>query len=614
MTAAAVERYFRQSLNDGSKLIGAAVGSGMASKHLLAGGADFLLIATGGRFRVSGVSSLGAYLPMANANRIILPPTIKEVMPRAGGKPVIIGLCPTDPTHDWKDLLKQVRDAGLDGVNNFPSMGFYDGPLRSVFERAGYSFKREAAMIAEAARLDLFTLPFVYNEEEARQMAEAGALGICANLNLPVGADSPGFDPVSVEDASFVFGKMFAAAAKVNPGIFKFFYCAGPISTPEDLDAVLQNTEADGYMGGSVLERIPMAAAMEEISAQYKKIIHLSHENKNLRRELLRKKGFDEIVGQSSVMQDLYEVVNKVADKDVNVLITGESGTGKELVVKAIHYNSRRLDQPFIKVNCAAIPESLLESELFGHTKGAFTGAMKDRIGLFQLADKGTLFLDEIGELSLGTQAKLLRVIQQRELQQIGSDRIVKLDFRLIAATNVNLRELVTIGKFREDLYYRLNVVSIHTPALRNHKEDLNVLISHFLRRTASKLEQPQCRLAPDALEALHNYDWPGNVRELEHAIESACVICSDYLVRLKHLPSSIRNADGRTMPAGSRDSTRLFPDDLRRPEPQAENEKETILSALSACGWSRDKTAKMLGISRKTLYNKMQKLNINNK
>ncbi len=608
----AIYPLFRTNIDSGVKLIGAAVGSGMAARHLLAGGADFVLIASGGRFRIAGVPSFAAYTPMANANRLILEPAIHEVLPRTKGQPVIIGLCPTDPTSNIRELLKTVKQAGFHGVNNFPSIGFYDGALRRMMENSGYGYQREVEFMAEAKELGLFTLPFVYTEEEARAMAEVGVDAVCANLNLPVGLPPADADAVTVSDASFAFDKMFAAARKVKGDIVRLFYCAGPISTPEDIDSVLQNTRAEGYIGGSVMERIPTAAAMEEISSQYKKIIHLSHENKNLRRELNRKKGFDEIVGQSGVMQDVYEIVSKVADKDISILITGESGTGKELVVKAIHFNSRRSDRPFIKVNCAAIPEALLESELFGHTKGAFTGAVGDRMGFFQLADKGTLFLDEIGEMSLATQAKLLRVIQQRELQRIGSDRVIKLDFRLIAATNVNLRELVAQGLFREDLFYRLNVVSIHTPALRTHKEDIPVLVSHFLRRIADKQEQPRCRLDTDALDALQTYDWPGNVRELEHALESASVLCTDYLIKLKHLPSPVRDKSSRTTEPSTRSSARIFPDDVRLEVPPRETgEAEKIRSALARCGWRREQAAKLLGISRKTLYNKMQRYNI---
>lgn len=607
----AVRALFQERLDAGDKLTGAAVGSGMASRHLLAGGADFLLIASGGRFRAAGIPSLGATLPMGNANAMVLDFAAREILPRAGVKPAIIGLCPTDPAFDMEKTLRRALDAGFQGVNNFPSVGFYEGSMQKALERAGLSYRLEVEFLARASAMGLFTLAFAYDEEQARAMAAAGVDVVCANLNLPVTPDAAGVSP---SEAAFAFNRMFRAAAAKKPDIFRFFYCAGPISTMENLEAVMQETAADGYMGGSVFERLPSATAMEEIAGQYKKIIHLSHENKELRRELLRKKGFDEIVGQSRVMQDLYEVVSKVADKDVGLLITGESGTGKELVVKAVHYNSKRRNQPFIKVNCAAIPDALLESELFGHTKGAFTGAVEDRIGLFQLADKGTLFLDEVGELSLGTQAKLLRVIQQRELQRVGSDRVIKLDFRLIAATNVNLEELVERGKFREDLYYRLNVVSIHTPALRTHKEDLPLLINFFLRRIGEKFEQPPCRLAGEALDMLLKYDWPGNVRELEHALESASILCSDFLILPKHLPRAVRNAAGGTaIRPATQETARMRPPSRPVPAlPESETEeRERIIQTLGNCAWRREQAARLLGVSRKTLYNKMRKYNI---
>ncbi len=618
MSTEYVRSLFQNRLDLGDKLTGAAVGSGMASRHLLAGGADFLLIAVGGRFRAAGIPSLASFLPMGNANEMIFDLARREVLPRAGDRPVIIGLCPTDPIHNPRDLLRRCQDAGFHGINNFPSIGFYEGALRKAMEKAGLSYAREAEFLAEAAHLGLFTLAFAYSEENAQLMAQAGVGAICANLNLPVNPEGAGAEIITPEDASFAFGRMFKAAKKINPGLFTVFYCAGPISTPEALDKVMQETRADGYVGGSVFERLPTAAAMEEIAGQYRKIIHLSHENKELRRELQRKKGFDEIVGQSRVMQDLYEVVSKVADKDVGVLVHGESGTGKELVVKSIHFNSPRRNQPFIKVNCAAIPEALLESELFGHTKGAFTGAVEDRMGLFQLADKGTLFMDEIGELGLGTQAKLLRVIQQRELKRVGSDRVVKSDFRLIAATNVNLLDMVAKGKFREDLYYRLNIVSIHTPALRSHKEDLPLLISYFTHRVAAKFAQPPCRLTPEALEALQRYDWPGNVRELEHALESAAILCSDFTIRVKDLPLAMQNAlceSGRgvtpaaaPLPAAATPPDAAGADDSPISEP---DEKARIISALASCAWRREQAARILGVSRKTLYNKMRKHNL---
>ncbi len=488
MNAAEAKDMFRERARSRIPLTGAAIGSGISTKYVLTGGADFILSATGGRFRCSGAHSMGAFFSMGNTNDFILDFSVREILPRSENKPVIIGVSPNDPHCDGDAMLALIRDCGFHGVNNFPSIGFYDGPFRRALEKSGFTFAREVEFLRKAGEMGLFTLAFVYTPEEARQMAEAGVHAVCATQQTPADSSPAIRAGLNSRESETRYAGIFRAVEASAPDCVRLFYAGGAIATPEDVDAMLQNTDSHGYIGGSIFERFPTAHAVEEITGQYKKIIRLTHENKALRQELIRKKGFDEIVGQSRLMQDLFDVVNKVADKDVNVLVTGESGTGKELIVKAIHYNSKRQNQPFIKVNCAAIPEALLESELFGHTKGAFTGATNDRIGLFQLADKGTLFLDEIGELNLGMQAKLLRVIQQRELQRIGSDKFIKLDFRLVAATNMNLLDLMNAGKFREDLYYRLNVVSINTPALRHRKEDINLIAAFFLRRIADKL------------------------------------------------------------------------------------------------------------------------------
>lgn len=640
MSSSRIRASFRAQIKANAPLVGAATGSGLSTRHVLAGGADFILSATGGRFRYSGVPSVGAFTSMDNANDFILDFAAREILPRSHGKPVIIGVSPNDPTNAWEHILRRIREGGFHGVNNFPSVGFYDGPFRKTIERAGFTFAREVDFLIRAADEGLFTLAFVYTPEDAALAASRGIDAVCATVQTPAGDNVRDMGPSTIEAAAMVYKGIFNATREADPGCICLFYGGGPIASPEDMDTVLHATAADGYIGGSVFERIPTAHAVEEMTSQYKQILSLSSENNSLRQELMRKKGFDEIVGQSRIMQDLFEVVNKVADKNVNVLITGESGTGKELIVKAIHFNSRRRDQPFIKVNCAAIPEALLESELFGHTKGAFTGATGDRVGLFQLADKGTLFLDEIGELNLGMQAKLLRVIQQRELQRVGSDKIVKLDFRLVAATNIDLTDRMAQGLFREDLFYRLNVVSIHTPPLRRRKEDIALLAAFFLRRIAEKFEQPVSRLHRSALDALEAYDWPGNVRELEHALESASILCQDNVITMDNLPAAIRGAVGQArryddrpdkpraihqppivaeLPgeappiAHSATDAYLPPEEapLTHAEPVDPDEKAVILRALAENAWRRDKTATALGVSRKTLYNKMVRYGI---
>jgi len=305
-------------------------------------------------------------------------------------------------------------------------------------------------------------------------------------------------------------------------------------------------------------------------------------------------------------VQELYDIVNKVADKKVNVLVYGESGTGKELIVRAIHYNSPRYNAPFVKVNCAAIPENLLESELFGHEKGSFTGATQRRLGRFELAHKGTLFLDEIGEMSLKTQAKLLRAIQQQEFERVGGSKTIKVDVRILCATNIDLRKAVKQGKFREDLFYRLNVVSIHTPPLRKHKEDIPLLVNHFLKKINEKFNRSIRKLTPAALDALIQYDWPGNVRELEHTLEQAAILCDDDVIGLHDLPGHFQFYTSQIEKRNEHSSIKELANQA------AENlERQLIVESLEKFDWNRTKTAQHLGITRRTLFNKMKKYSI---
>ena len=252
---------------------------------------------------------------------------------------------------------------------------------------------------------------------------------------------------------------------------------------------------------------------------------------------------FENIIGKSDAMQRVFAVIRKVADTDLTVLIRGPSGTGKELVANAIHYNSPRRTKPLIKVNCAAFSRELVESELFGHERGAFTGAVSAREGKFEIADGGTLFLDEIGDMALETQAKILRVLQEKELERVGGNRTIKVDVRIIAATNQQLETKLQDGSFREDLYYRLNVVPIVLPSLRERPEDLPLLIEHFLEAVCVRLKRPPKTLAPGAYRALLGHEWKGNVRELEHALEQAVALASDNVIALDDLPAPIRGS-----------------------------------------------------------------------
>jgi len=326
----------------------------------------------------------------------------------------------------------------------------------------------------------------------------------------------------------------------------------------------------------------------------------LRQEVTRLRREVHKEYSFHQILGKSKPMQQVFDLIRRVADSPTNVLITGESGTGKELVAKAIHYNSERRDAPFVPVNCAAIPEALIESELFGHMKGAFTDAKGDKRGLFEEAQKGTLFLDEISELPLMLQAKLLRAIQEREIRRVGATRAVPVDVRLIAATNLNLAEEVKAKRFREDLFYRLNVIEIRLPPLRERREDIPMLVEAFLKKCAEASHKPLQGMSESALALLMDFPWPGNVRELENVVERAVTLARGEKILPEDLPPSI---------LGARGDRTVIDDAAERILPLGDVEKEYILRILDKTGGNKYQAAQALGIDRKTLYRKLAEI-----
>ena len=319
---------------------------------------------------------------------------------------------------------------------------------------------------------------------------------------------------------------------------------------------------------------------------------------RELESELKGRYSFEKVIGKNYKMHEVYELLHEVAPTRSTVLIEGESGTGKELIANAIHHNSPRVDGPFIKVNCAALAEGVLESELFGHVKGAFTGAITDKKGRFELANGGTLFLDEIGEISLQTQVKLLRALQEGEIEKVGGVKTVKIDARLIAATNKDLKLAVQNGEFREDLYYRLKVVPIHLPPLRERRDDIPLLVKHFIDKFNKEMDRSVTNLSPRAMELLLEYNYPGNIRELEHIMEHAFVRCRGKTIHPEHLPRDLQSSDIIDMA-------------IHSGAPLKALEKETITRALNESDWHLQDCAKKLHISRTTLWRKMKNLDI---
>jgi DNA-binding NtrC family response regulator len=347
----------------------------------------------------------------------------------------------------------------------------------------------------------------------------------------------------------------------------------------------------------------------EEITIVVKKALEhlrLQEENIYLKQQLKTQYKIENIVGTSDKMQKVFDLVGKIANTDSTILILGESGTGKELVARAIHFNSYRAQHPFVPVNCGAIPEELLESELFGHEKGAFTGAFRTRIGRFELANGGSIFLDEISEMSPNLQVKLLRVIQEREFERVGGVKSIKTDMRIIAATNKNLDEEVAHGRFREDLYYRLNVIPIHLPPLRERTEDIPLLVKHFLEKFHAIRPCQIREFNKKAISFLMRYKWPGNVRELENLIERMTVLCDGSEVEVCDLPDKILT--GAAIPSNIIPHFELPEEGIDLSTAVSDFEKGIILQALNKSNWVKNRAAKLLHVNRTTLVEKIKK------
>ncbi|MGA1867823.1 MAG: sigma-54-dependent transcriptional regulator [bacterium] len=353
--------------------------------------------------------------------------------------------------------------------------------------------------------------------------------------------------------------------------------------------------------------------SLEEFRARIRKVLQnrevrienrrLGEENLYLRNQVAAHYNFGEMVGQSRAIQMIYQQIQKIAPTESSVLITGESGTGKELVAHSIHAMSPRKNNPFIKVNCSALTETLLESELFGHEKGAFTSAIRQKRGKFELADKGTIFLDEIGDMSENLQAKLLRVLQEKEIDRVGGEHTIRIDVRIIAATNRNLFKLAQKGQFREDLYYRLNVIPLELPPLRRRKEDIPLLIEHFLRKKGAEMKKPVTHISHQALEALEQYDWPGNIRELENLIERALVLCDGDRILLEDFPVLLAR--------GEHNILNLPKEDLPLHMVLENLELQLIKRAMERAGGVKTKAAEILGLKTSALYYKLEKYNM---
>lgn len=574
---------------DRSPRIGVVADSGQLGRLAADNGADFLISLSAAEFRQQGVSTLSAFLPYRNSNDSATRLAIDHLL-AVGGCPVFVGLMPRDPTCDLADRLKLLRSRGVTGIVNYPSVTLIDGNLRSIYEEAGCTIEAELELLAEARDCGLQTFGFVAADPAVAQRFAATPLdGLIVSLGVTRELEDIVERRDRVDRAIRQLNEVATAIHRVCADLPCLAF-GGPITTADDLEVLLRQEEYDGFVGGSVFSRLPVEKGVGAAVRRFKSVRTTRHGESPA--------GLGPLIGASPAMRSLYQLIERAALYDLNVCIEGESGTGKELVATEIHRLSRRQHGPLVTLNCGAIPDSLLESELFGHEKGAFTGAERRRLGKFELADGGILFLDEVGDLSPRGQVALLRAIQQREVTRVGGETPIEVDCRIVCATNQPLEALVAAGRFRQDLFYRLNHLTLAVPALRDRTDDIPLLVEPILAALRIGMHREVTGLTPAFLDKLQRHSWPGNVRELQHVIHQATFLEDGPTLSGRSFrpipfdpssPTGLVGAGAAASPSG-RISAR--PSRLERAR-----------RALDAADGNKSRAAATLGISRKTLY-----------
>jgi DNA-binding NtrC family response regulator/predicted TIM-barrel enzyme len=563
-------------------VVAVVAGSGLVASCAVEAGADLIMVLNAGLYRNLGTGSLAAFLPYGNANDQTESLLREQVLPRMHGVPIVAGVFAADETIRLEMRLKRLKALGVEGVVNWPAIGFLDGHFRVLVEDEGLGTACEAKMLAMAHSMGLATFGFALSPEEVASFLNVGVDGLILDLGLTRDVADVRQRRDQLQTAIVRLNGMLATVERESPGKLCLAF-GGPITTPEDLEQVFRHSEIHGFAGGSVFERLPVQSVLVSTVRRFKNIALGRGENAD-------QLGLDTLVGRSAAMQEAFQLIRQVAPHDVNVCIEGETGTGKELVAMQLHRLSNRSSRPFITLNCGAIPETLLESELFGHEKGAFTDADRRRLGKFELAQGGTLFLDEIADLSPRGQIALLRAIQQREITRVGGDHSLAIDVRIIAASNQSLADAVRKKRFREDLYYRLNYITIPVPPLRERIDDLPLLVKDILARLQIQLDRKLAGLSPAFQEKMLRHPWPGNVRELEHVLGQAA---------LREERSVL---EGRYFTPTPRDTGHSDLDPSGDGMPQHDR-KIRVRRALADAQGNKSRAAAMLGITRKTLY-----------
>jgi DNA-binding NtrC family response regulator/predicted TIM-barrel enzyme len=571
--------------------IGAAIGAGLVARAAVRGGADFILALSAGRVRVMGASSAVSMLPIHDCNAFVADFARREILGRVD-VPVLFGASTLDPRTDVADLVERIAGWGFDGVINFPSVILLDAGTRATMAHAGLGWRREVELIARAHASGLLSAAYVRTADQASDMAKAGADLVCVNFGWTAGGVAGEPATQDIAGAGAEAKAVFRHLRRQHPGILCFVE-GGPIATPAAAAEVCQVSSADGYIASSTLDRIPLETAVFDTATAFKAVAGLTRKVEALKNEMLGDGRRFGLLGRSAAMTGLVRMIERLADSDLTVLIQGASGTGNR--------GSRRRDHPLIAVNCAAIPRDLLESELFGFERGAFTGATRSRVGRFEEAEGGTLFLDEIGDLDLALQGKLLRVLESGVVERLGSNQPRRLNVRVLCATNRDLRALSADGRFREDLFFRLSQLEIRVPSLAERIDDIPLLAQNFLSAYAARQGGAPKVIANAAYQLLIAHPWAGNVRELRNVVQQAAILTDGEVIGASDLAPLL---DGVSPGGRAPRPSKVAPG----PDAStAETERDWIVAALRRNRFRRGETARELGVSRKTLYNKIR-------
>lgn len=581
-------------------LIGVAPGSGHITATAANAGADLFFVFSAGVYRTTGVGSLGSFLPYGNANDQTAELLIKHILPHAGSVPVVAGLMASDPIASVEERLRRYREIGVEAVTNWPATGLVDGTMRDILADQGLSHETEREMLVAAQREGFATFGFSLTPEEVRSFCEAGVDGLILNVGLTRAIKDAKEKRNQIRHAINVVGEMWRVVEWYQPQPLSFLF-GGTITQPVDLEEILREVPVHGYAGGSAFERIPVQAIVDSTIQRLKGITRpTATPTANTAGATGGRSGLNptELIGESRGIRRIRELVRRVAPTDVAVSILGETGTGKELVARSIHRESHRREMPFITMNCGAIPDTLVESELFGYEKGSFTGADERRNGKFELANHGTLFLDEIGDLSPRGQVALLRVLQQGEVMRIGGQRPVRIDVRILSATNRDLQRDVQEGRFRADLYYRISVMVLAIPPLRDRSQDIPILLRHLLPGLSSKIDRKLLGVTDRFLARLQHYPWPGNVRELEHVLTRCALLEDGSVLEGREIELPDQDAPTATHGVETGDHSVAHSVDLGK----------RAVDAVRRAGGNKSEAARLLGVSRRTLYRWLQR------